>query len=178
MYSRYNSRFNLGKTPTRRVFYSFDYDQDIWRAAQIRNIRTVDGERLAFDNGWESVRRASETAIKSWINKEMERRTCTVVLIGRETAFSKWVQYEIRKSWDDRMGLLGIHIHNLKDSRGATSRKGINPFHKFKLRDGRYLSSIVRVYDLPVTLRTSAYHWISENMNAMIEEGIAIRRNA
>ena len=178
MYNRSTSQFNLANTPTRRVFYSFDYDKDVWRAALVRNIGAIDGERQAFDNGWESVRRQSDAVIKAWIDKEMERRTCTVVLIGPETSKSRWVKYEIEKSWNDGMGLVGVYVHNLRDQFSYTATKGSNPFLGFQLKDGRQLSSMVKAYDPPVTWQKSAYEWISNNLSAMIEEGIRIRKNA
>ena len=178
MYSRYNSRFNLAKMPTRRVFYSFDYDNDAWRAAQVRNIGVVDGDRQAFDNGWETVRRSTDDVIKAWIDREMERRTCSVVLIGRETGSSRWVKYEIEKSWNEEMGVFGVYVHNLRDRVGATTLMGSNPFSRFTLTNGRLLSTVVRAYDPPVTWQRSAYQWISGNLSAMIEEAIHIRKNA
>ena len=41
------------------------------------------------------------------------------VITGEHTAQRKWVQYEIKKSWDSGKGVLGIHIHNLEDSEGG-----------------------------------------------------------
>lgn len=70
----------LQNTPTRRVFYSFHYDQDVWRTAQVRNIGMVEGNRPATDNTWEQIKRAGATAIQQWIDQELEHRSCTVVL--------------------------------------------------------------------------------------------------
>ena len=61
----------------RQVFFSFYYDEDVWRAAQVRNIGTIEGQKLFSDNGWEKVRRTSDEAIKRWIDKEMEKRSLT-----------------------------------------------------------------------------------------------------
>ena len=36
----------------RRVFYSFHYSPDNWRAAMVRNIGSIEGNRPATDNGW------------------------------------------------------------------------------------------------------------------------------
>ena len=48
----------------------------------------------------------------------MRGRTCTIVLVGAETANRKWINYEIVKSWDDRLGVVGIRIHGLKNRAG------------------------------------------------------------
>ena len=87
----------------RHVFYSFHYNQDNWRAAQVRNIGVIEGNRPATDNDWESVKKGGENAIKKWISEQLQGRTCTVVLVGFETADRKWINHEIVKSWDDGM---------------------------------------------------------------------------
>lgn len=48
----------------RRVFYSFHYDPDNWRAAQVRNIGSIEGNSPASDNDWETVTRGGDAAIK------------------------------------------------------------------------------------------------------------------
>jgi len=58
----------------------------------------------------------------------MRRCTCTVVLVGSNTANRKWINHEIIKSWNDSMGIVGIYIHGLKNSAGEISKKGDNPF--------------------------------------------------
>jgi hypothetical protein len=44
------------------------------------------------------------------------------------TANRKWIEHEIVKSWDAGMGVVGIHIHGLKNLDGKVSTKGRNPF--------------------------------------------------
>ena len=41
----------------RRVFYSFHYKPDNWRAAQVRNIGAIEGNNPASDNDWEAVKK-------------------------------------------------------------------------------------------------------------------------
>ena len=112
----------------RRTFFSFHYIPDNWRAATVRNIGTIEGNKPATDNDWETVTKAGDAAIKSWIADQMNGRTCTVVLVGAGTPNRKWINHEIVKSWDDGMGVVGIRIHGLKDSGGNTSKQGGNPF--------------------------------------------------
>jgi len=118
----------------RRVFFSFHYERDIWRASQIRNswVTKPDREAAGFWDvaSWEEVKKKGEEAIKRWIDRQLEGTSVTVVLIGAETSESKWVQYEINQSWDRGNGLIGIHIHNLKDQNGRTDIKGGDIFVK------------------------------------------------
>ena len=53
----------------RRVFFSFEYKKDAWRASQVRNMGQVDGSSMFSDNDWEEVRNKSEAAIKKWIDE-------------------------------------------------------------------------------------------------------------
>ena len=102
----------------RRAFYSFHYEPDNSRAAQVRNMGMVDGNTPVSDNDWETVTKGGDAAIKKWIANQMHGRSCTVVLVGSSTAGRKWINHEICKSWDDKMGVVGIHIHGLKNLDG------------------------------------------------------------
>jgi hypothetical protein len=112
----------------RRVFYSFHFIPDNWRAATVRSIGSIDGNRPATDNEWHSIEAGGDTSIHRWIGNEMDGRSCTVVLVGARTARRKWINYEIVQSWTERKGVVGIHIHGFKNSAGELSAKGANPF--------------------------------------------------
>jgi len=138
----------------RRVFFSFHYERDIWRASIVRNswVTKPDREAAGFWDAaeWEEVKRKGEEAVKRWINKNLEGTSVTVVLIGAETATRKWVNYEIKKSYEKGNGMLGIYIHKIKDKDGKTDRKGENPFDYLYIeRNGNriYLSQIFKTYD-------------------------------
>ncbi len=162
----------------RRVFYSFHYKPDNWRAATVRSIGTVEGNKPASDNDWETVKKGGETAIKRWIANQMDRRTCTVVLVGTNTADRKWINYEIRKSWNDNMGVVGIYIHGLKNQEGRISAKGKNPFDYVPYGNaGKKLSSIVKCYNPDGTNSQARYDWIKKHLSNAIEEAIKIRNN-
>ena len=81
----------------RRVFFSFHYDLDNWRAATVRNMGQIEGNRPVTDNDWEAIKRGGKGAIKNWIDGQIEGRSCTIVLVGRETAGRRWIKYEIRE---------------------------------------------------------------------------------
>jgi hypothetical protein len=162
----------------RRVFYSFHYKPDNWRASQVRNIGKVEGNKPASDNDWETVTKGGKKAIQKWIDDQLNGRSCTIVLIGENTAGRKWIKYEIEKSWNDGKGLLGIYIHNLKNSAGEQSNKGRNPFEDFTMqRDNKKLSNIVKTYDPPYTTSKNVYDYISEHIEDWIETAIQIRND-
>ena len=162
----------------RKIFYSFHYKPDNWRASQVRNIGTVEGNTPVSDNDWEKITTGGDEAIKKWINKQLEGRSCTIVLIGARTADRKYIDYEIRKSWNSTKGVLGIYIHNLKNNDGKQSSKGTNPFYGFTVgEDKKRLSSIVKAYDPPYSISTNVYNHIKKNLSSWVEEAITIRNN-
>jgi len=158
----------------RRVFFSFHYKPDAWRTSQVRNIGTIEGNKPASDNDWETVTKGGDEAIKKWINNQLDGRSCTIVLIGSETAGRKWIKYEIEKSWNDGKGIFGIYIHNLKDAAGKQTVKGKNPFSDFNI-NGESLDSIVKAYDPPYSNSKDVYDFINNNIEKWIEEAITIR---
>lgn len=162
----------------RRVFYSFHYLPDSWRASQVRNIGVVEGNKPATDNDWETVKKGGDSAIQKWIDDQLNGRSCSVILIGRETAKRKWIDYEIHKSWNEGKGVLGVYIHNLKDAAQKQTTKGANPFaHISMKRDNSSLSSIVKAYDPPYSDSSQVYKHISDNLSSWIEEAVRIRTN-
>jgi hypothetical protein len=163
---------------SRKVFYSFHFTPDSWRASQVRNIGIVEGNQPVSDNDWEDVKKGGNDAIQKWINNQLHGRSCTIVLIGKNTAGRKWIKYEIEKSWNDGKGVVGIYVHNLKNANGEQTSKGNNPFDDFTMkRDGKKLSSIVKVYDPPYSDSTDVYDYIKNNLESWVEEAISIREN-
>ena len=162
----------------RRVFYSFHYEPDNWRASQVRNIGVMEGNRPATDNGWETVKKGGDLAIKRWISGQLRYRSCTVVLVGSNTANRKWINHEIVKSWNDGMGVVGIRIHGLENAAGRVSRKGANPFSYITYGNtNTRLSTIVKCYDPAGRTSKERYDWISKHLANAVEEAIQIRRN-
>lgn len=138
----------------RRVFFSFHYERDIWRASQVRNSWVTKPEReyAGFWDAvsWEEVKKKGEEAIKRWIDRQLDGTSVTAVLIGADTSSRKYVNYEVEQSYKKGNGLLGIYIHNMKDSDGKKDVKGKNPFDDWYItRDGRkiYFSSMYSTYD-------------------------------
>jgi len=171
-------KLSINGRMTRQAFFSFHYQPDNWRASQVRNMGVVEGNPTASDNDWEAVKRGGDAAIQKWIDGQLRGRTCTVVLIGSHTAQRKWIDYEIHTSWNAQKGLVGIHVHHLKDASGQQSRKGVNPFAHIRMkRDGASLSTLAKVYDPPYSDSKACYDHISQNLSAWIEEAIKIRNS-
>jgi len=138
----------------RRVFFSFHYERDIWRASQVRNswVTKPDRESAGFWDAasWEEVKRRGDDAIRNWINRQLDGTSVTVVLIGAETSTRQYVDYEIKRSYEVGNGMLGIHIHNLKDNMKRVDVLGANPFdHWHVTRNGEkvYFNRLYRTYD-------------------------------
>lgn len=124
----------------RRTFFSFRYKKDNWRASIVRNSWVTQDRTAAgfFDVAdWEEVKKKSDTAIEAWIDGQLKGTSVTVVLIGSDTAGKKWINYEITSSHKKGNGMLGIYVHNIKDSSSNTTTKGRNPFDDWKFtKDG------------------------------------------
>lgn len=114
----------------RRVFFSFHYQRDIWRINQIRNLGEVVGTAAAgFHDAslWEEAKRKGDVAIQSMIDNALINTSVTVVCIGGATSGRKFINYEIRKSLERRNGIIGVHVHQLKDRNGLTDVRGTVP---------------------------------------------------
>ena len=66
----------------RNCFFSFRYDRDQARAAQIRNVGVVEGNKSVSDNDWESITLGGVAAIEDWIDEQLRWCDCTIVLVG------------------------------------------------------------------------------------------------
>jgi len=115
---------------SRRVFFSFHYQRDLWRVNVIRNSGMIEGVAAAgFVDAsvWEEAKRLGDAAIKALINRGLDGTSVTVVLIGAETASRRYVDYEIRQSLARGNGLFGIRVNGIKDQNGQTDPPGALP---------------------------------------------------
>lgn len=143
----------------RRVFFSFHYEKDIWRASQVRHswITKPYREDVGFWDAasWKEVKKKGKEEIQRWIDKNLEGTFLTIILIGQETYDRKYVNYEIEQSYYRNNGLIGIYIHNLRDKTNKISLKGKNPFDNLYIEiSGKkiYFSQIYPTHD-----------WINDN---------------
>jgi len=153
----------------RKIFFSFHYERDAWRAGQVRNsdlLPNEDEHGFVDAAAWEEIKRKGVTAIQNWINEQLEGTSVTVVLIGAETSQRPWVDYEIRTSWNRGNALVGLYIHNVKDQERKTDTQGMNPFESIYLADGQPLSSVCKTYDWVLDDgRNSLGGWVDKAAN-------------
>lgn len=156
----------------KKCFLSFHYKPDVWRVSQVREIGSIEEQPLLNSNQWEEIKKKGDDEIKKWITNNMKGKECLVVLVGSDTANRRWVKYEIKKAWQDGLGVLAIHIHNLKNSDGEQSVKGSNPFSGLTV-DGASVSGIV--YDPPYTTSTNVYSYIRDNIESWVSTATKAR---
>lgn len=114
----------------RRVFFSFHYERDIWRANVVRKCWVVTGSREAefIDASlWEKAKTTGPSAVKKLIDEGLKYTSVTAVLIGKETASRDYVKYEIDQSVAAGKGLFGVRIEKIENQFHTVDDAGINP---------------------------------------------------
>ena len=174
-----------------RVFFSFHYMKDSWRAGQVRNMGVLEGNPPVSTNEWEEVKQKGNNNIERWIAQNMDSKTCLVQLVGEDTYSRKWCKHEIKHAWKEGKGIVCIYIHGLKDVLGNQGRKGANPLRQFcidktfnyiaeheKPADDNEinLSQICKAYDTPFVTSTNVYNYIKEHIGEWVDEAISIRK--
>lgn len=162
----------------RKCFYSFHFVPDCWRAAKVRGIGVIEGNDPVKDNEWEAIATGpnADARIEAWIDKQMEGKSCAIVLVGRETADRKWINREIVRAWDRKMGVVGIRIHGISDRLSQTCVAGRNPFDFVTHGPTKKpLSSLVKCYDPGGLTSKERYAWIEKHLANAVEEAIKIR---
>jgi hypothetical protein len=136
----------------------------------------VEGDAPVSDNDWESVTKGGDAAIEKWIANQLNGTSCTIVLVGQNTAGRKWISYEISQSWNRQKGVLGVCIHNLKDVNQHQTLQGGNPFdHVTFTKTQAKLSTVVKLYNPPSLDSTNVYKYIKTNISDWVDEAIKIR---
>jgi hypothetical protein len=111
----------------RNVFFSFHYDNDVWRANVVRNSWVTKPNRVTsgfIDSAdFEKLKKNGDAAVKKWIDDQLLGTTVTVVLIGSETLTRPFVLYELKKSYERGNGILGVYIDQIKDKDGNTTTR-------------------------------------------------------
>jgi len=134
----------------RKVFFSFHFDRDSRRVAQVRNAHVIgyyNKPPFLSAADWETVKRKGDAAIKKWIDDNLFGSSVTIVLIGAQTYTRPWVKYEIEESSKRGNGLLGISLHNINDPLSGRDSPGQNPFANLRDNQNILLSSKVPIYD-------------------------------
>ena len=175
----------------RKVFYSFHYQNDAWRAGQVRNMNKLEGDEPLSTNAWEEVQRKGDDNIQAWIDENMKGKSCLVVLVGEKTYSRKWCKYEIYHAWKEKKGIVCIYVHGLKNQDGEQSAKGRNPLELFCIdttfnyivehqspadQNEINLVNVCKAYDTPYSNSTNVYSYIKDHIEEWVEEAIEIRK--
>jgi len=158
----------------RRCYISFDAAHDLWRVQQVRNMGRIEAQPLLDRGDWDEILRRGDRSIETWIEDNMRAKECLVVLVGAETAGRKWVRFEIERAWRAGLGILAVHIHNLKDREGRPSKKGTNPLEDLVV-DGKAVKGVA--YDPPFSDSAAVYGYIQENVGQWISDAVEARRS-
>jgi hypothetical protein len=160
----------------RKVFFSFHHQKDSWRVGQVRfswNGQKGTTNTFMDKAAWETVERKGEAVVKAWIDRQMDGTGVTVVLIGQHTASRPYVKYEIQQSIRHRKGILGIHIHGLKDTKRRTTRIGHNPLHDFTVtRDDPWFGFLGVKTDQKLSDIFQTFDWEEDNGRANMPDWI------
>ncbi|HWR14029.1 MAG TPA: TIR domain-containing protein [Terriglobales bacterium] len=144
----------------RRVFFSFHYKRDVIRANIVKNSWvTQDREDAGFFNSsvFESKQRTSEDALRRFLDDGFFNTTVTCALIGAETAWRRWVRYELFRSVIRGNALLGVTIHNIPNFLKQTDQPGWNPF---AVTGFEMVSGMVRFKELQYNALTNKTSWV------------------
>jgi len=158
-----------------KVFFSFYFDEDCWRTQQVRNIGAIEKDEPVSKNDWETLKKGGDAAIEKWIETQMKKSDCLVVLVGANTDSRPWIQHEIKRAFALDKGILGIRIHRLHDNQGLPSTAGKNPFSKFKVGD-KNLDTLVDLKSPDGAKSTDVYTTIAENIESWVKAAIKARK--
>lgn len=117
----------------RTVFFSFHYQRDIMRVQVVKQHHVTKGNYSAagfFDGSLEEkAKKDGDEVVRKMINAGLAGCSVLCVLIGKETYTRRWVDYEIFKSIELGMGVLGIRIHQIPVPKQDADEAGPNPFN-------------------------------------------------
>ena len=161
----------------RCVFFSFHFENDVWRVNQIRNSWVANRSAGYIDaSAFEEVRRRGKRAVHSWIDQQLEGTTVTAVLIGQDTTDRDYVHYEIQRSIDRNNGFVPIYLNNMLDqNRESDWFHGCNPLEDYDEEGSNWLLRTTFAGRYP------AYDWVHDNgydnFGDWVEEAYQIARD-
>lgn len=165
----------------RRTFFSFHYKPDVHRAWNVRNSWvTQEREGAGFFDGsvFESKQRTGDDTLKRFLTDGLAGSSVTAALYASQTAWRRWVRFELLRSFQQGKGILSIAIHMIQNLEQQVATPGPNPLdllaYKVEGRTVRLLekngvgswrSSVdvgpVSASSLPYTLRDGDYKTLS-----------------
>ena len=97
-----------------RVYFSFNY-ADYKNADIINNAcKFKNAARSIYftESIWTGALKKGDAALTELVDEAVVHTDATVFLIGRNTASSKWCQYALQKSLENKKGIFGIYLPN------------------------------------------------------------------
>lgn len=129
----------------RRVYFSFDYQRDLYRVGKIYQLpNAVSRSAAGFQNAtvWQEAARRGEAAVQGLIDDALINTSVTVVCIGSRTAYGRYLGYELERSLERGNGLVGIRVNRLRDQDGLVDKEAPVPplieaagFHVYSYTD-------------------------------------------
>ena len=117
----------------RYTFFSFSYeDVKNFRVNVVRNswLHHTDDQTFYDGSIWEDERIKTPSKIKKIIDDGLHGTSVTAVLIGTDTAFRRYVKYEIVKSFQRGNGIIGVHINRIRGKEQQITTRGVNPLER------------------------------------------------
>lgn len=106
---------------TPRVFFTFHYEQDFWRATQVRDVWVRQGgEALGIWEPpiWHEVVSGKVSPV-TLIDQALAQADVTAALISGSVSSQDYVQYAIKESHKRGKGLLAIYVYKIQDQQGG-----------------------------------------------------------
>lgn len=110
----------------KKIFISYDYDND----RHYKNLLTAWDKNVLFDFKFYdgsvdvSVNSTNADYIKQVIKNRISESNVLLVIIGKHTHKSEWVEWEINKAYDLKVSIVGVKIDNSNTSPNAIFGKG------------------------------------------------------
>jgi len=106
-----NQRSWWARMSDKKVFVSYDYDND----KSYKNLLAAWDANATFDFTWDDhstpkINSTDASYVKSAIGDKMKKAECLLVIVGKETYKSDWVDWEIKKAKDLGLSLVGVKI--------------------------------------------------------------------
>lgn len=136
----------------RKIFPSYDWDQDVAFVNQIINYPKIVGAQTAgfIKNVPNEEVKRDDVAIKRWIRENMKGCSCYVLFVGEKTYLSRWVLFEMDLARDLGLGRIIIYLDGMRDILGRTCGRGFDPY-KF--------NNCYTVNPDPNAYLIKSYHW-------------------
>lgn len=115
----------------RNVYFSFDYNRDVHRVNQIRNMSGIQARSAAgFTDAtfWNDALKKGDSHIAQIIQEGLKNTVATIVCIGATTAQNKYVEYEINQSLKRGNAIIAITIHHLPNDQMKPDTHGAKPY--------------------------------------------------